>query len=193
MLKKELIVLNFKKNIRQNDPFKKNKKINKNKDKFFDVFKLAVKEAESYSPSRNKIEKIYNYFLISLSYISKLIIKKIKTLIDFASHTSLIWISGLCVMLIVSGFYLSSVFSVALKVSFGGTTLGYISDQNDFNEIKNKVENDISVKTGDSFYFEKLPSFNLSLVKKNNLTDKDEIYTNLYKDAEVSLGMSYGI
>lgn len=153
---------------------------------------LMIEHAVSYANHKG-ISRILVYIstiFVFLFRISKKYLAKLGTLIH---RTSRFWVPA-CAFLIVLSLVLSSTtYALAVKVSVDNELVGYVEQQTDFETVKTQVESDIANKVGDSFSFDKLPIFSFSIVKKNELSNTDEVYSSLYKKAEEALGQTYGI
>ena len=100
----------------------------------------------------------------------------------------------LCGVAIVAvSWWALSTHSVALKVTLSGETLGYVSKESDFNDVKNKVSDEVLEKTGENYAMSELPLMELSIVKNEDITPEEEIYSTLSSMAEDYMGKTYGL
>lgn len=102
-------------------------------------------------------------------------------------------VTPLCgIAIIAVSWWALSTHSVALRVTLSGETLGYVSSESDFNEISNKVAEDVLAKTGENYVMDELPSMELSIVNNEDITEEDEIYSVLSSMADDYMGKTYG-
>lgn len=153
---------------------------------------LKVERCVSYA-NREGAGRICDYISTICTFIIKLSKKYLFKLFGFIKATSRYWIPACSILFVVLFISSSTTYALALKVSFDDEVVGYVSQQSEFDNAKSKVENDISTKLNDSYSFDRVPTFSFSIVKKDSLTESDQVYSALYKKAEESLGQTYGI
>lgn len=103
-------------------------------------------------------------------------------------------ITPLCgIAIIIFSWWMLSSHSVALKVTMNGETLGYVTSETQFDDINNRVVENVLEKTGENYTMEELPSMELTIVKNEDLTDDFEIYSTLSSMADDYMGKTYGL
>jgi len=96
------------------------------------------------------------------------------------------------VMLIFSVWVLNT-YAIALKVSVGNESVGYITDEQEYYEIQRMVENRIAAEGhSDEYITENIPLLTLSFVRKNEVSDSETIVDTLYENYREYIGQSYG-
>lgn len=153
---------------------------------------LMIEHSVAYA-NREGFSRILVYISTIFVFLFRISKKYLAKLMALIHRTSRFWVPA-CAFLIVFSLILSSTtYALAVKVSVDNELVGYVSQQTDFENVKTQVESDIATKVGDNFSFDKLPVFSFSIVKKNELSNTDAVYSSLYKKAEETLGQTYGI
>lgn len=97
-------------------------------------------------------------------------------------------------LVLVIGFVISTNnVAVALKVTYKGDVIGYVQNQNDVNNLVDKVEDDISYKIGEAYSLNETPKYSVALVKKDGYTEDKKIYDRFFNEAKDDVGITYGL
>lgn len=97
------------------------------------------------------------------------------------------------VAVIAVSWWALSTHTVALRVSVGDETLGYVTSEERFDYINNKVYDEVLERTGESYTMSELPTMELSIVRNDELTDENSIYMTLSSMADDYMGKTYGL
>ncbi len=164
------------------------------------AFKLFYKFADFAYTSQgidyrvNKVHIRYTNYVYRLKY--------------YAKHAATLFIFGVwgllrlivpiaapiagTVMLIFS-FWVFDTYAIALEVTVGNESLGYISNDQEYYRIQQRVENRIEADgSGEEYITEKIPLLTLSVVKKDKISDGSDIEETLYENYREYIGQSYG-
>lgn len=107
------------------------------------------------------------------------------------SYRYMIQLSVLCI--IVGIIAASQMFAIAVKVEVNDQVVGYVSEQSEYDSAISQVESDITEKVGEDYYYEKLPTYSYSVVKKSDVDTSSDVYNIVYAQAEADIGQSYGL
>jgi len=153
---------------------------------------LKIESCVSYA-NREGIRRIIDYISTISIFIFKIFNKGFFYIFKQIKVASRYWIPACSILLVALFIASSTTYAFALKVTIDDEVVGYVSEQSKFVIAKEKVENDISDKLNDRYAFDRVPTFSFSIVKRDSLTGSEQVYSNLYKKAEESLGQTYGI
>lgn len=95
--------------------------------------------------------------------------------------------------LLVFVIWASNTYAIALEVTVDNDIVGYIASEQEYYKIQQEVELQIeSNGSGDEYITESVPVLTLSVVKKENVCDNDQIIDTLYNNYCDYIGQSYG-
>lgn len=153
---------------------------------------LMIEKCVSYA-NREGVGRFIDYVSTVSIVLWKLIKKYSVKLYGWLRGTSRYWVPVCAVFIVIGVIYSSTFYAVALKVTVNDDVVGYVESQDQYEQAKDKVEDDITNQVGDSFLFDSLPVFSYSIVKKDKLSDSKIIYSTLKQKAEENLGQTYGL
>lgn len=129
------------------------------------------------------IRNVFVYYLKLIWVFARGVVRKLLPIV-----------TPLCgIAIIILSAWALSTHSLALKVSVNGETLGYVESESRFNDINSRVSGEVLEKTGENYVMEELPTMELSVVKNDDLTDENDIYTALSSMADDYMGKTYGL
>lgn len=97
------------------------------------------------------------------------------------------------VVILVISVWAFNTYAIALEVTVGSESLGYVGSEQEFNSIQQQVEQRISDDGGDEEYVtEAIPFLRLSVVKKDEITEDSTVVKTLYDSYREYIGQSYG-
>ena len=83
--------------------------------------------------------------------------------------------------------------AVSLEVYVGNRSLGYVNSEQEYYNIQQSVEQRVeSESSGEAYISENIPLLTLTLVRKDQFSENDEIVETLYNDYKEYAGQSYG-
>ncbi|MBQ7014575.1 MAG: M23 family metallopeptidase [Clostridia bacterium] len=95
-------------------------------------------------------------------------------------------------MLVFSVWVLNT-YAIALEVSVGNESIGYISNEQEYYSIQRSVEERIETDGHDDEYItENIPLLTLSFIRKDEVSDSETIVNTLYETYCEYIGQSYG-
>lgn len=97
------------------------------------------------------------------------------------------------VLIVLGVIAASQMFAIAVKVEVNDRVVGYVHNQSEYEDAIAKVENDISKKVGEDYYYGNIPSFSYSVVKKSDVVSEKEVYNEVYAEAKEDIGQSFGL
>ncbi len=96
------------------------------------------------------------------------------------------------VMLIFS-VWIFNTYAIALEVSVGDESVGYITDEQEYYNIQRTVEKRIEADGYvDEYITEDIPLLTLSFVRRDEVSDSETIVNTLYDNYREYIGQSYG-
>ena len=142
----------------------------------------------------NKVHIRYTNYLYRLKYYAKhcltLLIYGISGLFRLVFPIAAP-IAG-TVMLVFS-VWVFNTYAIALEVSVGSESVGYITDEQEYYDIQRTVEKRIEADGYvDEYITEDIPLLTLSFVRKDEVSDNEEIVNTLYDNYREYIGQSYG-
>ncbi len=95
--------------------------------------------------------------------------------------------------ILVFSLWAFNTYAIALEVTVGNESLGYISNEQQYYRIQQSVEKRIEEEgSGDEYITEAIPLLTLSVVKKDEISDGAAIVDTLYDNYRDYIGQSYG-
>ena len=159
------------------------------------ILKIAkyIDKLASYAGKTNAAGKFFECVLICGAIGYSLLKKAGLTVAKFfAKHYRLAFqISGIAIIGAV--IFASQTYAVALKVEIDNVAVGYVNNQQEYELAIERIENAISEKVGEEYFYEKIPTFSYSIVNKNEIGSEQEVYDVIYPQAEEEIGQSYGL
>ncbi len=161
------------------------------KDTFGSGLKENIRATEEFRLGKSVVSKCISLSSLFIAYTFKYAIKKLP--LFFKRHSVSVAAVIACWIGIAAGiiFFLTN-YTFGVRVVMGEVEV-IVDRQEDFANVLLQVENDYTKKTGENFYFDKQPVYSLTLTKNNALSTGEQIYDCLSEEAEISMGMSYGI
>ena len=159
------------------------------------ILKIAkyIDKLASYAGKTSAVGKFFECVLICFALLFSLCKKAGLTVARFfAKHYRLaLQVAGVAII----GFvvFASQTYAVALKVEIDNVPVGYVSNQQEYELAIEQVENAISEKVGEEYFYEKIPTFSYSIVSKNQIGSNQDVYNAVYTQAEEEIGQSYGL
>lgn len=89
--------------------------------------------------------------------------------------------------------YMWSGATFAISVNYNGKTLGMVTSEQAFNNVLNSVETKVTEASGRNFTLDKTPVYRLSLAKKSDLSDEDELFDSLVQASGSEVEKGYGL
>lgn len=97
------------------------------------------------------------------------------------------------VVILVFFVWACNTYAIALEVTVGDETIGYIKNEQQYYQIQQSVERRIEASgSGEVYVTENVPLLRISLVKKDAVTDGMGIVDTLYNNYREYIGQSYG-
>ncbi len=161
------------------------------KDTFISGLKENIKATEEFRLGKSVVSNFFSLVTLCTAYFLKYAAKKLPLFLQ--RHSISVAAVIACWVGLAAGiiFFLTN-YTFGVRVIMGEVEL-IVDKQEDFAKVLAQVENDYTKKTGENFYFDKQPVYSLTLTKNNALSTGEEIYDCLSDEAEISMGMSYGI
>lgn len=88
-------------------------------------------------------------------------------------------------------FWSNSTF--ALKVNYGGTELGIVNSEETFRSALKEVEMNVSDASGKNFKLDDKVTYKMTLAKKSDVSDVDQIYNNIVMKSLKGVKNGYGL
>ncbi len=158
---------------------------------FISGFKDNLRATKAFRRGRSVILRAVDVSVIFLTYLFKYCTKKLPSFLK--QNSVIVTAMVACWLGVALGlvFFFTN-YTFGVKVLMGEVEL-IVDSQEDFTQVLTRVEADFTKKTGENFYFDKQPVYSLTLTKNNTFSSGEEIYNSLSEEAEISMGMSYGI
>ncbi|MDF2685388.1 MAG: Peptidase, partial [Clostridia bacterium] len=96
------------------------------------------------------------------------------------------------VFIICFSIWSLNTYAIALEITMGNDKIAYVKNQDEFEDINNMVTDQVMKQADGEYAMESMPILQFTLVPKNEITEKTEIYNTLYTKVQEYLGQSWG-
>lgn len=152
-------------------------------------FKEDYKRAKKAVRARELKGKKQNVFSLAAKFVS-LAFKRHKRFIS-RSMSYVLPAAALAVMLIVIRYYGS--IHLALQVTYNDVNIGYIENEQVFNDAKKILEDRLTLDDKESDGGVSLPEYKIAVVKLNELSDSAEICDKIIENSDSGLTTACGV
>ena len=102
------------------------------------------------------------------------------------------WAPALAACGVIAVVYCTQFYSLALKVTMDGQTVGYVSNEDEFNDLVTSVENDLGDNIGENYVMKTNPHYSFAIVDKAKVS-ADAMYEDVYSAVCEEIGEHYGL
>lgn len=102
------------------------------------------------------------------------------------------WAPAFAVLGVVVVVYSMQFYSLALKVTVGGETIGYVSNESEFDALVSSVEDELGNTIGENYVMKASPTYSFAIVDKNKVS-ADDMYNDVYSAVCEEIGEHYGL
>ncbi len=106
---------------------------------------------------------------------------------DFSYWAPALSAVGVIALLLSTNFY-----TLALKVTVNGETIGYVSNESEFSSLVSSVEDDLGNTIGENYVMKTTPEYSFTVVDKNKVST-EEMYNDVYSAVCEEIGEHYGL
>ncbi len=106
---------------------------------------------------------------------------------DFSYWAPALSAVGVIAILLSTNFY-----TLALKVTVNGETVGYVSNEGEFSSLVSSVEDDLGNSIGENYVMKTTPEYSFAVVDKSKLST-EEMYNDVYSAVCEEIGEHYGL
>lgn len=106
---------------------------------------------------------------------------------DFSYWAPALSAVGVIAVLLSTNFY-----TLALKVTVNGETVGYVSNESEFSSLVSSVEDDLGDTIGENYVMKTSPEYSFAVVDKNKVST-EEMYNDVYSAVCEEIGEHYGL
>jgi len=106
---------------------------------------------------------------------------------DFSYWAPALSAAGVITLLLSTNFY-----TLALKVTVNGETVGYVSNESEFSSLVSDVENRLGNSIGENYVMKTSPEYSFAVVDKAKVST-DEMYDDVYSAVCEEIGEHYGL
>ncbi len=106
---------------------------------------------------------------------------------DFSYWAPALSAVGVIAILLSTNFY-----TLALKVTVNGETVGYVSNESEFSSLVSSVEDDLGDTIGENYVMKTSPEYSFAVVDKNKVST-EEMYNDVYSAVCEEIGEHYGL
>ena len=164
----------------------------KSKTGFLEGLRENLRATAEFRKNSGRLSRFFDASVVTVVYTFKFLGKKITSIWKSNPYSPLLLSMAAWGALILCCVLFFANYSFGVKVTLGKVEL-IVDDQKTFNEVLDKVEDEYTKKTGENFYFESQPVYSLTVSNAAAFASNDEIYDSLSNEAEISMGMSYGV
>jgi len=111
----------------------------------------------------------------------------------FASRCFTVFVPGACVLLIAAVLYSAKDYTLGVKTYIDGEQVTVLANEEEYNAVADRVEKYISSITGESYAISAQPTYQMVLVKKDDLGVYDKLEEALLRQAEDVVTQSCGL
>lgn len=133
-------------------------------------------------------EKVIKYTKIVTRFLIKIIMIIPKSFVRDFSY----WAPALSAVSVIAVLFCTNYYALALKVSVGGKSLGYVQSEDDFASVVTKVEDNLGDSIGENYVMKTTPEYSFAIVNKEKLSS-DEIYSGVFEAVCEEIGEHYGL
>ncbi len=153
------------------------------------LFKLLIKFfAWSVKFTYATGESVIKYTKISFKILKTIIMFIPKSFVrDFSYWAPAISAVGMLVLILSTNFY-----ALALKVTIGGETVGYVSNESEFSSVVSEVEDKLGNSIGENYVMKTTPEYSFAIVGKDKILE-DKMYSDVYSAVCEEIGEHYGL
>ena len=106
---------------------------------------------------------------------------------DFSYWAPALSAVGVIAVLLSTNFY-----TLALKVTVNGETVGYVSNESEFSSLVSSVEDDLGDTIGENYVMKTTPEYSFAVVDKSKVST-EEMYNDVYSAVCEEIGEHYGL
>lgn len=106
---------------------------------------------------------------------------------DFSYWAPALSAVGVIALLLSTNFY-----TLALKVTVNGETVGYVSNESEFSSLVSSVEDDLGDTIGENYVMKTSPEYSFAVVDKSKVST-EEMYNDVYSAVCEEIGEHYGL
>lgn len=103
------------------------------------------------------------------------------------------WAAGLAVAGLACFIVLAQYYTVALKMTVNGETVGIVSKESAFTNTVDSVERGLTDTLGENYAMASMFSSRFCLVRRDALTSGEDLYNNVYGIIAAEIGDHYGV
>ena len=103
------------------------------------------------------------------------------------------WAPAMAVIAVIGAGVFFRTHAIALEVRLDGKTVSYVRDEEEFDGAVSKVEADLADKLEVNYSMYTQPEYRFTIVKKNMLSDEDNLYAQAYRAVTNEIGHHYAL
>lgn len=110
-----------------------------------------------------------------------------------AKRSSAYWAPVFAALVLVGMVAYMNTFTLGVQVSLDGDIIGYVNTQDQYEMAEKDLENDVTGITGERYSTGEVRTYNVAMVKKDQILSDKEVYDALYARTDDIIGESYGL
>ncbi len=108
-------------------------------------------------------------------------------------HDFSYWAPVFCLVMLISVGLFFGNNAVALEVSVDGKVVSYVKNEREFTSAVTQVEKDLATTLGENYCMYTAPEYKFVLVRKNKMTDEENLYVQAYRAVTEEIGNHFGL